>query len=274
MPATAFADRYGPTALVTGASSGIGRALAWEAARRGLDVVLVARRAAALRELADDVSSRHGVRAEVRVHDLADPAAPARLAEETADRDVGLLIAAAGFGTSGALAGAPLAAEREMLQVNCGAVVELAATLGARMVHRGRGGIVLLSSIVAFQGAPNAAHYAATKAYVQTLAEGLHVELAPRGVDVLAAAPGPVASGFGDRAGMALRFTVEPDVIAPRILDALGRRSTTTPGVLARLMRDGLAPLPRPARTRIMGKVMASMIRPTTGAGRSPTKRR
>src|SRR6185312_6867681 len=195
MPATAFADRYGPTALVTGASSGIGRALAWEAARRGLDVVLVARRAAALRELADDVSSRHGVRAEVRVHDLADPAAPARLAEETADRDIGLLIAAAGFGTSGTLAEAPLAAEREMLQVNCGAVVELAATLGARMVYRGRGGIVLLSSIVAFQGAPNAAHYAATKAYVQTLAEGLQVELAPRGVDVLAAAPGPVASG-------------------------------------------------------------------------------
>ena len=270
MPATAFADRYGPTALVTGASSGIGRALAWEAARRGLDVVLVARRADALRELADDVSSRHGVRAEVRVHD---PAAPARLADETADRDVGLLITAAGFGTSGVLAGAPLAAEREMLQVNCGAVVELAATLGPRMVHRGRGGIVLLSSIVAFQGAPNAAHYAATKAYVQTLAEGLHVELAPRDVDVLAAAPGPVASGFGDRAGMALRFTVEPDVIAPRILDALGRRSTTTPGVLARLMRDGLVPLPRPARTRIMGKVMASMIRPTTG-GRSPTKRR
>jgi len=270
MSATAFADRYGATALVTGASSGIGRALAWEAARRGLDVVLVARRAAALHELADDVSARHGVRAEVRAHDLADPAAPARLAEETADRDIGLLIAAAGFGTSGALADAPLAAEREMLQVNCGAVVELAATLGARMVYRGRGGIVLLSSIVAFQGAPNAAHYAATKAYVQTLAEGLHVELAPRGVDVLAAAPGPVASGFGDRAGMALRrFTVEPEVIAPRILDALGRRSTTTPGLLSRLLRDSLAPLPRPARTRVMGTVMASVVQPTAGAGRS-----
>jgi len=269
MPTAAFADRYGPTALVTGASSGIGRALAWEAARRGLDVVLVARRAAALHELADDVSARHGVRAEVRAHDLADPAAPARLAEETADRDIGLLIAAAGFGTSGALAEAPLAAEREMLQVNCGAVVELAATLGARMVHRGRGGIVLLSSIVAFQGAPNAAHYAATKAYVQTLAEGLHAELAPRGVDVLAAAPGPVASGFGDRAGMTLRFAVEPAVIAPRILDALGRRSTTAPGLSSRLLRDGLAPLPRWARTRIMGHVMASMVQPTAGVGRS-----
>jgi len=134
---------------------------------------------------------------------------------------------------------------------------------------RGRGGIVLLSSIVAFQGAPNAAHYAATKAYVQTLAEGLHAELAPRGVDVLAAAPGPVASGFGDRAGMTLRFAVEPAVIAPRILDALGRRSTTTPGLSSRLLRDGLAPLPRWARTRIMGHVMASMVQPTAGVGRS-----
>jgi uncharacterized protein len=192
MPATAFADRYGPTALVTGASSGIGRALACEAANRGLDVVLVARRASVLRDLADDISARYGVRADVRPHDLADPSAAARLAEETADHDIGLVAAAAGFGTSTTLAGADLAAEREMLHVNCGAVVELAATFGTRMVRRGRGGMILLSSIVAFQGAPNAAHYAATKAYVQTLAEGLHVELAPRGVDVLAAAPGPV----------------------------------------------------------------------------------
>ena len=121
--------------------------------------------------------------------------------------------------------------------------------------------MVLLSSIVAFQGAPNAAHYAATKAYVQTLAEGLHVELAPRGVDVLAAAPGPVASGFADRAGMTLRFTVGPEAIAPRILDALGRRSTTIPGLRSQLLRNSLAPLPRWARTRVMGKVMASMVR-------------
>jgi uncharacterized protein len=262
MPATAFADRYGPTALVTGASSGIGRALACEAANRGLDVVLVARRASVLRDLADDISARYGVRADVRPHDLADPSAAARLAEETADHDIGLVAAAAGFGTSTTLAGADLAAEREMLHVNCGAVVELAATFGTRMVRRGRGGMILLSSIVAFQGAPNAAHYAATKAYVQTLAEGLHVELAPRGVDVLAAAPGPVASGFADRAGMTLRFTVEPEAIAPRILDALGRRSTTIPGLRSQLLRGSLAPLPRWARTRIMGKVMASMVRP------------
>jgi short-subunit dehydrogenase len=254
-----FAVRYGPTALVTGASSGIGRALACEAAARGLDLVLVARRDAVLRDLAGELAARHGVRADALPLDLADPAAPARLAEQTADRDIGLLVAAAGFGTSGPLAGAPLAPEREMLQVNCGAVLELASTFGARAVARGRGGLVLLSSVVAFQGVPHAAHYAATKAYVQSLAEGLHGELAPHGVDVLAAAPGPVASGFAERAGLAPGRTLDPDAIAPRILDGLGRRPTTVPGALSRLLKDSLAPLPRRARVRVMGKVMAGM---------------
>lgn len=149
-----------------------------------------------------------------------------------------------------------------MLQVNCGAVLEFASTFGARAAERGRGGLVLLSSIVAFQGAPHAAHYAATKAYVQSLAEALHVELAPHGVDVLAAAPGPLAGGFADRAGRMFRRTVDPDAIAPRILDALGRRSTTVPGALSRLLKDGLAPLPRDARVRVMGRVMAGPTRP------------
>jgi uncharacterized protein len=261
---TAFTARYGPTALVTGASSGIGRALAAEAAARGLDVVLVARRATALREVATELGTRYGVRADVRPVDLADPDAPARLVEDTADRDVGLLVAAAGFGTSGPLVGASLVAEREMLRVNCGAVVELAALTGARLAERGRGGMVLLSSILAFQGAPHAAHYAATKAYVQSLAEGLHGELAPYGVDVLAAAPGPVASAFADRAGMTLSRTVAPEVIAPRILDALGRRPTTVPGALSRLLKDSLAPLPRRLRVRVMGSVMAAAARPAT----------
>jgi uncharacterized protein len=258
-----FADRYGPVALVTGASSGIGRALAREAARRGLDLVLVARRERELRTLAGELAARHGVRAEVRPLDLAEPGAPAHLVDTTADLDVGLVVAAAGFGTSGPFLAASIAREREMLQVNCAAVLELTAASAGRMAARGRGGIVLLSSIVGFQGAPHAAHYAATKAYVQTLAEALHVELAPHGVDVLAAAPGPTASGFADRAGMVLGGrTLDPDAIAPTVLDALGRRPTVLPGALSRLLRDAVAPLPRRARVRVMGSVMAGMTRP------------
>ena len=149
-----------------------------------------------------------------------------------------------------------------MLAVNCGAVLELTRHYSRHLVARGGGGIVLLSSIVGYQGMPYAAHYAATKAWVHTLAEGLHRELAPTGVDVLAAAPGPVASGFADRAGMRLGATLTPESIADPILDALAaHRSVVLPGALSRLLRGAVAPLPRPLRTRIMGVVGAGMTR-------------
>jgi hypothetical protein len=108
---------------------------------------------------------------------------------------------------------------------------------------------------------PNAAHYAATKAYVQTLAEALHVELRSRGVDVLAAAPGPTDSGFADRADMRMGRTLSTRAVAQGTLAALGRRPTALPGLLSRVLRDSLAPLPQRARVRIMGSVMAGMTR-------------
>lgn len=168
-------------------------------------------------------------------------------------------VAAAGFGTSGPFLAADPAVEREMLRLNCEAVLATSLVFGRRMADRGRGGIVLMSSIVGFQGMPNAAHYAATKAYVQTLAEALHVELRPHGVDVLAAAPGPTRSGFADRADMTMGRALSPAAVARGTLDALGRRPTALPGLLSRVLKDALAPLPRRARVRIMGAVMAGM---------------
>jgi hypothetical protein len=106
---------------------------------------------------------------------------------------------------------------------------------------------------------PFASHYAATKAYVQTLAEGLQVELAPHGVDVLAAAPGPTRSGFAARADMEMGKALTPEEITQPILDALGRRTTVLPGFLSKLLVYSIAPLPRYARIRIMGSVMRGM---------------
>ena len=119
--------------------------------------------------------------------------------------------------------------------------------------------MVLMRSIVGFQGMPDAAHYAATKAYLQVLAEGLAVELAPRGVAVLAAAPGPTQSGFAARARMKMGNALEPSAIAQPILDALGRRSTVLPGFLSKLLVYSLVPLSRWVRVRIMGLVMRRM---------------
>lgn len=255
--------RYGPWAVVTGASSGIGRALAERLAEAGLHVVLVARRAGALEELAAGLAARHGGTTRVIAADLGSPGGLDAVEAGTADLDVGLLVAAAGFGTSGAFLEADVGDELAMLDVNCRAVVAQSLHFGRRFTARGRGGIVLMSSLVGRQGVPRAAHYAATKAYVQTLAEGLHAELRPHGVDVLASAPGPVHSGFGARAGMRMGVALTAADVAGPTLAALGRRTTVAPGLLSKVLTWSLAPLPRSARVRVMGVIMRGMTPPS-----------
>jgi short-subunit dehydrogenase len=244
----------------------MGRAIADELADAGLNLVLVARGRSALDDLAAALAGR-GVECRAVPLDLSAESAPGTLAETTRDLDVGLLVAAAGFGTSGPFLDSPLDREMEMLHVNCRALTALAWHFGRRFADRGRGGMVLLSSIVGFQGMPHAAHYAATKAYVQVLGEALSVELAPRGVDVLAAAPGPTRSGFAVRAGMRMGKTLRPEDLARPILAALGRRATVVPGSLSKLLVYSLAPLPRWARVRVMGRVMRGMTRHRAASG-------
>jgi hypothetical protein len=180
--------------VVTGASSGIGRALACRLAETGLNLVLVARSGPLLDALAAQLTARHGVQVRVLELDLARHDQLAVLRAATDPLEVGLLVAAAGFGSSGPFLDADLASETEMLMVNSRALMQACFHFGRRFRAQGRGGLVLLSSIVGFQGMPYAAHYAATKAYVLALAEALQVELSACGVDVLAAAPGPTHS--------------------------------------------------------------------------------
>ncbi len=260
-----WAKKFGPWAVVTGASSGIGKALAKELAVAGLNVVLVARRHEALRELAEDLEGKWGVETRVVAKDLGQEDEVYALLKELQSLDVGLLVASAGFGTSGSFLASSLQQELDMLNVNCRALTMLSHQIGQRMVQRGRGGIVLLSSIVGFQGMPNAAHYAATKAYVQSLAEALHVELQGTGVNVLSAAPGPTQSGFAARADMKMGSALQPENLVRPILRALDRGQTTVlPGFLSKLLTYSLAYLPRYFRVRIMGQVMHSMTRHQT----------
>ena len=252
--------RYGPWAVVTGASSGIGRETALVLAEAGLNLVLVAQSRGALEKMAADLASRHGIEARALPADLAPGTGAEEVEWAIRDLDVGLLIAAAGFGTSGPFLDSSLERETEMLDVNCRAPLRMSLHFGRRFAARGRGGIVLMGSIVGLQGTPNAAHYAATKAYVQTLAEALHAELAPLGVDVLASVPGPTNSGFAARAGMQMGAALGSAEVARETLYALGRRSMAPPGTLSKVLAYSLAPLPRWARVRIMGRVMGGMI--------------
>jgi short-subunit dehydrogenase len=254
-----FRVRYGPWAVVTGASSGIGRACAQWLAAAGLKVVLVARRGDALQVLARELGDGDSIK--VVVADLAEPAGLAAVEMATADLDVGLLVAAAGYGTSGEFLRGDPAEELAMLDVNCRAVLVQSRHFGKRFAERGRGGLVLFGSLVGFQGAPTAANYAATKAYVQTLGEGLHVELAPLGVDVLVSAPGPVHSGFADRARMKMGAADRPGTVARATMLALGRSMTVTPGPLGKFLTWSLKAAPRFLRVRIMGRIMGGMAR-------------
>ncbi len=258
----ALLRRYGPWAVVTGASDGIGRSFALALAKAGFGVALVARRETALRDLSEELRRSHGAPTRLIPVDLSFPEATARMEHETQDLDVGLFVAAAGFGASGPFVDSEIDAELGMIDVNCRALAQSTHAFARRFVARRRGGILLMSSLVAFQGVPKAANYAATKAYVQSLAEGLHDELAPLGVDVLASAPGPVKSGFGARAGMRIVSGQTPDEVAAASLKALGRMTTVRPGVLAKALEAALTPLPRWGRVKIMARVMAGLTAP------------
>ena len=264
-----FAARYGPWALVTGASDGIGQAFARSLAAQGLNLVIVARRQNLLESLATELEATWGIECRVVAADLSQQQEVLRVHTAVADVDLGLLVMAAGFGTSGELATADLADELSMLQVNCAATLMLTRLELPRLVRKGRGGIVLMSSLLGFMGVPRAAHYAATKAYVQSLAEGLRVELRPLGIDVVASAPGPVHSGFAARADMHLPAGVKPEAVAAGTLQALGSRGTVRPGFLSKLMAWSMGTLPRWARVHIMARVMGGITaHQATGAGR------
>jgi short-subunit dehydrogenase len=260
-----FQTQYGKWAVVTGASSGIGRAMATELAAKGLNLVLVARRQAELEQVAKHLSAHYGVETRVLVADLATAAALTQIETHTKNLDVGLLVAAAGFGTAGNFLDAKLADELSMLDVNCRAVMQLSLHFGNRFAQRGRGGLILFGSLVGYQGTPRAAHYAATKAYVQTFAEALHVELAPNDVDVLSSAPGPVNSGFAERADMKMGAAEKPETVARATLNALGKKMTVTPGTLSKILTWSLMTAPRGLRVRIMGKIMGGMTKHLDG---------
>lgn len=254
-----FAERYGPWAVVTGASEGIGKAFARELASNGASLVLVARRQQVLEKLAAELTQTHGVECRVIAMDLSNSRNVDDLAAATKDLDVGLVVAAAGFGTSGPLLNSELQTELSMMDLNCNALMACTWHFAKRFAQRGRGGLVLMSSLLAFHGVPRAANYAATKAYVQTLAEGLRVELAAVGVDVIACAPGPISTGFAKRANLHMATALQAEVVARVTLAALGKQTTVRPGWLSKLLGWSLALLPRWAQVRVIAQVMKGM---------------
>jgi uncharacterized protein len=254
---TRLKTKYGPWAIVTGASSGIGKEIAERLAEAGLNLVLNARNESVLSTFANELRGKYSIDTKIIAADAS--IETEKIINACEGINIGLLVVSAGFGTSGLFVNADIKEEINMLKVNYEALLKITHHFCQYFKSKGKGGIILMSSMVGFQGTPHAAHYAATKAYVQSLAEALYEEMKPFGVDVLAAASGPVASGFGGRADMKMNMTLTPQQVGIPILEALGRKSTVLPGFLTKFLVGSLRTVPRWGKVKIMNIVMGGM---------------
>ena len=260
-----LAERYGPWALVTGASAGIGAEFAKALAREGVSVVLTARREDRLRELATELETRHGVETRCVAADLATPDGIAAAAAACAELDLAIVVNNAGFGGSGAFAKQAAARLREMVLLNCVAPVELTSRLLPALLERsGRSAVVVTGSVAGRQALPLHAVYSATKAFDQLFGEALHVELRDRGVDVLVLEPGSTATEFQEVAGELAHPGQPVDEVVATALDALGRQPTVVAGWW-NWLRANLA-------TRLLPRSLVSALAREHMAGQTPTE--
>jgi short-subunit dehydrogenase len=181
-----FATKYGPWALVAGASDGVGAAFATELAERGVNVVLLARRQTVLDQVAAEINTTTSVQTRTLTVDLAQPGAAATIAEATSDLEIGFLVYCAGADPNfEPFLANPVGNAEVMVQRNCMVPMQLCHHFAPAMVERGSGGIVIFGSGAGFAGGPNMVAYAASKAFDMVFAEALWAELHDKGVDVL-----------------------------------------------------------------------------------------
>ena len=260
-----FKEKYGRWAIVTGANAGIGKAIATELAARGLNIVAVARRQALLDTLQHELSRNHGVEVRTISADLTDPERISKIELVTSDLEIGLVVPNAGVELSGSFIHSSLEANEHMLQLNITAPMQMAKVFGAKMARRGHGGILFISSLFGYQGIPHVANYAATKAYILSLGEALHVEMKAHGVDVTVLSPGLTATDMMtnmpiDFARMPV-FSQTPAQVARTGIKALGRKATVVSGLLNKLYAWENRLLPRHFPVALFGFLIRRAFR-------------
>jgi short-subunit dehydrogenase len=257
-------DTQKKTALITGASSGIGLDFARLFSEGGYDVVLVARTESKLKALADELSQKHGVRALAVAADLADPAAPGRLMERLKAEgvQVDVLVNNAGYAGYGVFAETDARMELDMIQVNIGALTALTKALLPGMLERKSGRILNVASTAAFQPGPLMAVYYATKAYVLSFSEALANETQGTGVTITCLCPGPTKTGFQGRAKMEESKLVKGKEIMDSLTvaragyDGLHQgRAVVIPGFMNKMLVQSVRFLPRSTVTTLVRKV-------------------
>jgi uncharacterized protein len=254
----------GKWALVTGASAGIGLALAEQLAAGGAHLVLTARRTERLQKLAADLSAKHGIKAEVFAADLVRPEAPAEILAFTKGKriEIELLVNNAGFGAFGYIHEIPETSLLEMVQVNCTTVVELTRLYVPAMVARRQGDVLIVASVAGFQAVPFNSVYAATKAFDLIFAEGIAEELRRFGVRVCALCPGSTNTEFqavAKQPDRAFRGAETAEKVARVGLEGLAQgKSCVISGTRNRIMMESERLAPR----RFVVRMAAKMMRP------------
>ena len=251
-----------PVAVVTGASSGIGRSIAVRLAADGSDLVVVARRRDRLEELAAELRSAHGVKVEVLVADMSDPDQLATV-ETRVRAGVDLLVNNAGVGGQGPFADIPLDRQDSQIRLNVLAPVRLTHAALEHMLPRAEGGILNVSSIAGLQPMPYVATYAATKAYLSTFTVALHEELRGRGVSVTNLLPGFTTTEFHGAAGINRSIVprlawMKADNVARAGLRAVAQnRAQCVPGLGYRILGGISALTPWSVSRRVLGAVLS-----------------
>jgi short-subunit dehydrogenase len=250
------------TVLITGASAGLGAAFARGYAARGDDLILVARRAERLDDLARELADKHGVRAEVIAADLAATDAADTLMAEIGKRGlpVDILINNAGFGARGDFTELDAGMQIRMIDLNCRTLVALCHAVLPGMIARRSGGILNIASTAAFQPGPWMAVYYASKAFVLSFSEALHEEVKTRGVRVATLCPGATKTEFGDIADMTssalFKFAGAPEQVVRDGMRALdGNRAVKVSGVANALLAGSIRFTPRFLARRIAGSL-------------------
>ena len=249
--------------VVTGASQGFADALAHELAARGHHLIITARRAEVLEQVAARITERHGVTVEVRPVDLADPQQRAGLAEELAGRDISILCANAGTATFGPVAKLDPAGEKAQVQLNVLGVHDLVLAVLPGMLARRAGGVLISGSAAGNSPIPNNATYAASKAFANTFSESLRGELKSAGVHVTLLAPGPVRTEMPDPDTASLVDRLIPDFLwisvehtAQLSLDGLeNNKMRVVPGLTSKAMSVASGYAPRAIVTPIVGAI-------------------
>lgn len=265
MNASSFKAEFGPVALVTGASSGIGRSFAERLAVMGMDLVLVARRVERLQQLAARLEETCAVRATVCQIDLSHATAARQILDATASLDIGLVVSNAGFGLKGDHANNDPRAMTDMLMVNCNTPMLLAHGFIPRLRQRGRGGIIFTSSVEALIGCPFSTAYSASKSFVNNLGEGLWGELAPEGIKVLTICPGATDTEAAALQGIdpaTLRNVMAPQQVAGLALENIDNGPVLICSEHYKAAFEQLLALPRRQALTVMAGSMK-----TTAAG-------